>query len=189
MQMIIGGDQVKRVSIYELLYQELRCANAPSNGKIYPESSQIPYQVRGILLDAEVSPYEQMNLFSDFNSNLERALIGSFTITGVIKDGEDMLAFRYSSNDRLPVAVDQTYRKEIEQNPEHFIESERQGHFAEYVHLKAALKGENKTIILEGAVQNSSPRLFLPHGMMVEVGTLRTKHGHIHAEENNPIYR
>ncbi|MDO8656630.1 MAG: hypothetical protein Q7K45_05305 [Nanoarchaeota archaeon] len=187
--MMIGGDQIQRVSIYELLHKELQCKTAPANGKIYPEQPQFPYQVRGILLDAEVSPYHQDNRFCDLELPLRGTLIGYFIVTGVIKDGEDLLAFRYSSNDRIPYDADQNCQKEIKENPRAFIESEREGRFADYVHLRSALKGRDKTITLEGAVRNSSPRLFLPKGMMVEAGTLRIKHGSIHADQNNPIYR
>ena len=195
MAIIDFGGSAQKISIYDLLHKELRCADVASNGKLYPENRDKPYSVTGVLIAADITPYHKIEI-----ANTTWGVpIGEFTISGVIKessafltsqygpaqkDSISLLAFRYEAGDHMPSAS--SHKPE---NFAEYIQSQREGRYANYLHLAAMLRSGKPRITLEGKVYNSSPRLFLPHGIMVEADTLRTRHGFIHAEQDNPVYR
>src|SRR3989338_2773694 len=174
------GAPVQKISIADLLEKELQCQTLPTNGKLYPENPDRPYFISGVLRSVDVSPYHKIEI-PDTTYGVP---LGEFSVSGIISEqcedhlsdhfGEDTfrLAFRYMAQDCLPTATNYKIENFVE-----FIHSQREGNYAAYLHLRAMLEDNKATIALEGKVRNSSPRLSLPHGMIVGVDTLRTRHG------------
>ena len=113
--------------------------------------------------------------------------IGRFTVSGVVQQDKNVLAFKYDATMHLPVAVN--YHDEVKRDVRHFIRTQRQGTYGEYLHFISMLRPD-ATVTLVGKVCNSAPRLFLPQGMALQAGEFQTTHGFIgYHYQINPAYR
>jgi hypothetical protein len=168
-----------KVSAGQMLMEYLRPGEHP-DGKSYPTKDE--FCVKGLLVNADVTNYESSRGTSWGD------LIGRFSVRGVLRDEDHVLAFDYQATDVIPkVTGEQHLVEQGKITMEEVIQGNRQRSTAEYLHLRSLLN-PGAIIHLEGKVRNNNPRLFLPHGMALDVGDLVSKHGLINIE-NKPIYR
>ncbi|MBI2151714.1 hypothetical protein HYU21_03260 [Candidatus Woesearchaeota archaeon] len=189
-----------KISIEDLLKKELHCETKASDYKAYGASSfpntSDNFLVSGRLFGkATISPY---NPKFDSSNISESALpkpgieIGGFTIFGVIEDKGSLLAFKYQISDKLPRLDPSTYvHFKDEGRSKDLIDGQIEVAHLNYLHLNVILETPNPKLHILGKIKNSSPRLFLTVGMMVETDSgIITKHGYgDNSFKNNPVYR